>query len=166
MEALGKLGIDFKVMLAQIINFGILIAVLTKLLYRPILNMLEQRRKRIEDSLKKAEEIDRRVAKMEEEVSHKRAQSKAEAATIVGEAKSSAEKNREEILLAAATESDRVKSAAREQIEIERQAMHEETKRRVGKLALLLVTKSLQQDLGQEFYEKNINHALKEIEAV
>lgn len=166
MEALGKLGIDFKVMLAQIINFGILIAVLTKLLYRPILNMLEQRRKRIEDSLKKAEEIDHRVTKMEEELGQKRAQSKAEAAAILGDAKSSAEKSREEILLAAATESDRVKSAAREQIEIERQAMHEETKRRVGKLALLLVTKSLQQDLGQEFYEKNIGNALKEIEAV
>lgn len=165
MEALGKLGIDFKVMLAQIINFGILIAVLTKLLYRPILNMLEQRRKRIEESLKKADEIDHKVAKMEEEMSHKRAQSKAEAATILGEAKDAAEKSREELLLAATTESDRVKAAAREQIEIERQAMHDETKRRVGKLALLLVTKSLQQDLGQEFYEKNISNALKEVEA-
>jgi F0F1-type ATP synthase membrane subunit b/b' len=68
--------------------------------------------------------------------------------------------------LAATTESDRVKAAGREQIEIERQAMVEETKKRVGKLALLLVTRSLQQDMGEEFYERNINMALKEVEAL
>jgi len=166
MEALHTLGIDFKVMLAQIINFGILIAVLTKLLYRPILNMLEQRRKRIEESLKKADEIDKQAAKMEEEMGHKRALAKKEAAEIVGDAKTSAENDREKILLAATTESDRVKVAAREQIEIERQAMVEATKKHVGKLALLLVTRSLQQDMGEEFYERNINLALKEVEAL
>ena len=166
MEALHTLGIDFKVMLAQIINFGILIAVLTKLLYRPILNMLEQRRKRIEESLKKADEIDKKVASMEEEMGHKRALAKKEAAEIIGDSKTTAENDREKILLAATTESDRVKAAAREQIEIERQAMVEETKKRVGKLALLLVTRSLQQDMGAEFYERNINMALKEVEAL
>jgi F-type H+-transporting ATPase subunit b len=166
MEALHTLGIDWKVIIAQIINFGILIAVLTKLLYRPILTMLEQRRRRIEESLKKADEIDLKVAKIEEEMSHKRAQAKAEAASILGEARETAGKDRESLLLAAATEADRVKAAGREQVEIERQAMVDETKARVGKLALLLVTKSLQQDLGQEFYDKNINGALKEIEAL
>jgi F-type H+-transporting ATPase subunit b len=166
MEALHTLGIDFKVLIAQIINFGILIAVLTKLLYRPILTMLEQRRKRIEESQKLAEEIDKKAAKMEEEMKHKRDQAKSEAAEIVGDAKSQAEKDREQILLAAAAESDRVKNEGREQIELERQALYDETKRRVGKLALVLVTKSLQQDMGEEFYERNINKALKEIEAL
>ena len=166
MEALSKLGIDYKVLIAQIINFGILIAVLTKLLYRPILGMLEQRRKRIEESQKLSEEIDKRAAKMEEEVKGKRDLAKKEAAEIIGDAKSGAEKDRERILAAAAAESDRVKAAAREQIELERKAMAEETKKRVGKLALLLVTRSLKQDMGEEFYERNINMALKEIEAL
>ncbi len=166
MEALSKLGIDFKVLLAQIVNFGILLAILTKLLYRPILNMLEQRRKRIEDSLKKADEIDKKAASMEEEVGHKRALAKKEATEIIGDAKKTAENDREKILVSATAESDRVKAAAREQIELERKAMVEETKKRVGKLALLLVTRSLQQDMGEEFYERNINLALKEVEAL
>jgi F-type H+-transporting ATPase subunit b len=166
MEALTKLGIDFKVILAQTINFGILIAILTKLLYRPILKMLDQRRKRIEESLKTAKEIEVKSAKMEEEMSHKRALAKKDAAEIVGDAKVTAEKDREKILISAAEESDRVKKAAREQIELERQAMLDETKKRVGKLALLLVTHSLKQDMGKEFYERNINMALKEIEVL
>jgi len=166
MEALHTLGIDFKVMLAQIINFGILIAVLTKLLYKPILGMLEQRRKRIEESLKKADEIDKKMALMEEETGHRRDQAKKEATEIIGEAKSTAEKDREKILVSATAESDRVKAAGREQIELERQTMLDETKKRVGKLALLLVTRSLKQDMGEEFYERNINMALKEIEVL
>jgi F-type H+-transporting ATPase subunit b len=103
---------------------------------------------------------------MEEEMGHKRALAKKEAAEIIGDSKTTAENDREKILLAATTESDRVKAAGREQIEIERQAMVEETKKRVGKLALLLVTRSLQQDMGEEFYERNINMALKEVEAL
>ena len=166
MEALSKLGIDFKVMIAQIINFGILIAVLTKLLYKPILHALDQRRKRIEESLKMATEIETKSAKMEEEMGHKRDLAKKESAEIVGEAKATAEKDRAKILISAAEESDRVKKAAREQIELDRQAMLDETKKRVGKLALLLVTRSLKQDMGEEFYERNINMALKEIEVL
>jgi len=166
MEALSKLGIDFKVMIAQIINFGILIAVLTKLLYKPILHTLDQRRKRIEESLKMAKEIETKSAKVEEEMDHKRNVAKKEAAEIVGDAKSTAEKDRAKILVSAAEESDRVKKAAREQIELDRQAMLDETKKRVGKLALLLVTRSLKQDMGDEFYERNINMALKEIEVL
>ena len=166
MEALHTLGIDFKVMLAQIINFGILIAVLTKLLYKPILGMLEKRRKRIEESLKLADEIDKRAATMEEEMGLRRDQAKKEAAEIIGEAKVGAENDREKILVSATAESDRVKAAGREQIELERQAMLDETKKRVGKLALLLVTRSLKQDMGEEFYERNINHSLNEIEVL
>ena len=166
MEALTKLGIDFKVILAQIINFGILIAVLWKLLYKPILHMLDQRRKRIEESLKMAKEIETKSAKMEEEMGHKRDLAKKQAAEIVGDAKATAEKDREKILVSAAEESDRVKNAAREQIELDRKAMLDETKKRVGKLALLLVTRSLKQDMGEEFYDRNINSALKEIEVL
>lgn len=166
MEALHTLGIDFKVILAQIINFGILLAVLTKLLYRPILNALEERRKRIEESLKKADEIDQKTVKMEEELAHKRSLAKTEAAGLITEAKIMAEKDREQILIAAATESDRLKTAAREQMEIEREAMHEETKKRVGKLALVVVAKALGKNVSEEFQKNNIDQALKEIEAL
>jgi len=113
-----------------------------------------------------AKEIETKSAKMEEEMGHKRDLAKKESAEIVGEAKATAEKDRAKILISAAEESDRVKKAAREQIELDRQAMLDETKKRVGKLALLLVTRSLKQDMGEEFYERNINMALKEIEVL
>ena len=58
MEALHNLGIDFKVIIAQIINFGILVFTLVHFLYRPILKALDDRKKKISDSLDKAKEIE------------------------------------------------------------------------------------------------------------
>ncbi|MEK7528836.1 MAG: F0F1 ATP synthase subunit B [Patescibacteria group bacterium] len=165
MEALTTLGIDFKVLAAQVVNFGILLFVLTKLLYHPILKAMDERRQRIAESLVKAEEIDRNAAAAEQELTAKRSQAKGEAAKIIDEAKATGEKDREQIVLSAETEAERLKNSAREQMEIERQGLYDETKKRVGRLALLVVTRSLQQDLGEEFYEHNINKALKEIEA-
>lgn len=46
-----KLGIEPSLLLAQIINFSIIVAVLTKFLYKPILGMLAKRKKEIEEGL-------------------------------------------------------------------------------------------------------------------
>ncbi len=46
-----KLGIEPRLLLAQIINFAIIVVVLTKLLYQPVLAMLAKRKKEIEEGL-------------------------------------------------------------------------------------------------------------------
>lgn len=166
MEALHTLGIDFKVIIAQIINFGLLLFLLTKFLYHPILKALEDRKKKITKSLAEAEEADLKTAMVEEEMKAKLAESKKEAAQIMDEAKTMAGKDKEKILLSATKEADRLKEAAAEHIESERQALYDEAKKRVGKLALFVITRSLQQDLGDKFYENNVNQALKEIESL
>jgi len=52
-------------LLFQIINFGILIFVLKKFLYQPIINVIEQRNKKIQDSIKAAEETLKEKTKIE-----------------------------------------------------------------------------------------------------
>ncbi|HDH31328.1 MAG TPA: hypothetical protein ENH26_00980, partial [Candidatus Wolfebacteria bacterium] len=42
MEFLGNLGIDIKLLIAQIINFGLLLWLLTKFLYKPIIKRIEK----------------------------------------------------------------------------------------------------------------------------
>jgi F-type H+-transporting ATPase subunit b len=165
MEALNNLGIDFKVMIAQIINFGILVFILVKFLYRPLLKALDDRRKKISDSLDKAKEIEQKSSEVELEVQAKRSEAKSEATAIISEAKSEADKARESMLKAAENEAADIKKTAREQMEIERQGLYADTKKRVSQLALLIVAKSLKEDLSDDFYKKNIDKALNEIEA-
>jgi len=52
-----KLGIEPSLLLAQIINFAIIVVVLSKLLYKPILSMLEKRKREIEESLRLTDKL-------------------------------------------------------------------------------------------------------------
>lgn len=52
-----KLGIEPRLLVAQIVNFAIIVVVLTKLLYKPILGMLEKRKAEIEEGLKITERM-------------------------------------------------------------------------------------------------------------
>ena len=48
MELFGKLGIEWKLLLAQGLNFILLLIILRKFLYKPILKMLDERRAKAE----------------------------------------------------------------------------------------------------------------------
>ena len=64
-ELLSQLGINFKLLLSQGVNFFIVLVVLTVFIYRPLLKLLGERRKKIEMGLKGAEEAERRLAQIE-----------------------------------------------------------------------------------------------------
>ena len=51
------LGIEWSLLLAQLINFGLLIILLRMFLYQPVLNMLNARKDRIAQSMKDAERV-------------------------------------------------------------------------------------------------------------
>ena len=67
MEILNQFGVKPILLAAQVVNFLILLFILKRFLYRPILKVLEERKKRIEESLKNAEEIERRLLALSEE---------------------------------------------------------------------------------------------------
>lgn len=164
MEALANLGIDFKVLLAQVINFGILLFILTKFLYQPILSTLDKRRERIAQSLDKAEEIDQTAKQAEQDYQTKIAEANKEANAIIEEAKEAADKIRRDTLKTATAEAAALKASAQEQIGAERRTLYADVKKNVGKLSLFVLTKVLQTDQGADFYKKNVEKALKEIE--
>lgn len=83
-----KLGIEPSLLLAQIINFSIIVIVLTKLLYKPILGMLAKRKKEIEEGLA----ITERMRAEEEKLAARRekllSEARKEARIILEDAKS------------------------------------------------------------------------------
>lgn len=65
MDFLKDFGLNPVLLAAQVVNFLILLFILKKLLYGPILDILDKRKKVVEQSLKNAEEIERRVLQTE-----------------------------------------------------------------------------------------------------
>ena len=82
-ELFGKLGIDWKLLIAQVINFAILFFVLKRFAYKPILGILERRRTTVEKSLVDAKKIEERLGALEQERETVLGKARAEAHTIV-----------------------------------------------------------------------------------
>lgn len=99
MEALANLGIDWKLLLAQAVNFLVLLFVLRRFAYKPMLQFLDERSGRIEQGLKDAETAKTKLAEME--VRNKEALSLArkEARGIMEAAELSAKKHEAERLV-------------------------------------------------------------------
>ncbi len=74
-------------MAAQVVNFFLLLFILKKLLYKPLLKVLAQRKKRIEDSLKNAEEIEKKLQQTNEEVEKTLAKALEDGQKIIDESK-------------------------------------------------------------------------------
>ncbi len=62
---LSQLGIDWKLFLSQAVNFGILLLVLTFFVYKPLIKVIKERNKKLEEGLEKAKEADIRLKEVD-----------------------------------------------------------------------------------------------------
>ena len=70
MELFQSFGIEWKLIIAQIINFGVLVFILWKLVYRPLLKVLDERTKQAKDAEEKSNSVDSKleeIKKLEEQ---------------------------------------------------------------------------------------------------
>lgn len=66
-QLISTFGIDWRLLLVQSVNFGLLLLVLWRFVYRPVLAMIDERREAIAEGVRKAEAADRRLAEAETE---------------------------------------------------------------------------------------------------
>ena len=90
MEVLAKLGIDWKLLIAQAVNFIVLLWVLRRYAYAPILKALEARTKKIEQGLKDAASSGERLQQVVEEEKRVMVAAREEAHDILLKAEASA----------------------------------------------------------------------------
>lgn len=86
MQFLGNLGIDIWLLIAQIVNFGILLLLLTKFVYKPLIKRIEKDETALKEVYREREELDKKTAELEKEERRRSARSKEQAKEIVKEA--------------------------------------------------------------------------------
>lgn len=141
-----KLGINFPLLIAQIVNVLLLVWLLSMFLYRPVLNMLNERTRRIQESLKDAEQVKEQLARANQDYDAKLAQARQEAAAILAQAQERAKLQEQEIVAQARVEADRIRSDAREQAVQERDQLLRDLKNQMADL----VTATASRVLGEE----------------
>ncbi len=155
--------IQLSQILMQLINFGVLLFVLTKFLYKPILKILDQRADRIDKGLLAAQQ--NLEAKEQIEQFKKEAQIKAEkqAQKVIDEAKVEAKKIGDEMI--AKAKLDAQAAAAKEESAAKARLLEEEKAmtRRLSDL-IVMTTKSLLKDaLKQEHQQEIINYQISNL---
>ena len=160
MELLTKLGVDWKLLLAQIVNFTILLSILSFFVYRPLLRVIDERRERIRQSMEDAEHIaheKERIAKARQEALR---QVDRECGALLESVKNDAERLKTDILHAADIEANTIIMKGREQLRAERaQALQDMQKSLAG--AILHVTEQM---IEREFSPRDQERVLTSIE--
>lgn len=145
MDALAQLGIDWKLLLAQVVNFGILLFILKRFAYQPMLRLMDERSAKIEQGLKDAEEAAKKLRSVEEEEKTILAGARQQAKELLVETDKAA-KERDALKLSE-TEA-RVKkllSDAEAKLEDDRMRMIEDAKRELSETVMLAVEKLLKE---------------------
>ena len=133
-ELLENFGIDWKLLLAQAVNFGVLLAVLWKFAYRPVLNMLHKRREEIERGIratKAAEEKLARIGALQEE---KLGEARRRALEIVNRAQETARARKDELMAEAGKKGEALIAEAKRAIAEEKAKLSEELEREAREL--------------------------------
>jgi F-type H+-transporting ATPase subunit b len=133
-------------LIAQLVNVVLLVWLLSRFLYRPVLNMLNERTRRIQESLKDAEQVKEQLARANQDYDAKLAQARQEAAAILAQAQERAKLQEQEIIAQARVEGDRIRSDAREQAVQERDQLLRDLKNQMAEL----VTATASRVLGEE----------------
>jgi F-type H+-transporting ATPase subunit b len=143
---MGKLGINPSLLIAQLVNFGLLAILLARLLYRPVLTALENRTKRIQESIENAEQVKQQLARAQQDYDAQLGKARQEAAQIMAQANERAQAQVREVLGNAQAEAERIKAEAQQQAQQEREQLLRGLQ---GQLANL-VTQTASTVIGQE----------------
>ena len=136
-------GIDWHLLIIQLVNFALLLAVLTYFLYRPVLKMIDDRRAKIAEGVRTAEEASKRLAEAKIEGEEMVGSAAREAETLMTAARSRADERGGEIVKAAEVRADALlQDAAARGEELKRQALIE-SEREVVRAAMLAAEKIL-----------------------
>lgn len=161
MEALANLGIDWKLLLAQMINFAILLWVLKRYAYKPMLAMMDERSARIEKGLKDAEAAETRLKEVSEEEKKILSEARTEAKKILADTDLAAKKRDEQ--RASETEGRVKKLLADAEVKIsdDRSKMLEQAKGELAETVMMAVEKILREKVDSEKDKEMIRSAVK-----
>lgn len=160
MELLKAFGLNYKILIAQLLNFAILFFVLYKLGYKPIFKFLEDRRDRIKDGLKMADQAEHRLNEAEEERKNIIVDSKKEAAIIISKADKLAKDKKDEMVNKAKEEIRLAVNQEKERMKGERTQMVREIKNEITDLIAVAVEKVLEEKIDMEQDKEIISKAI------
>ncbi len=154
---------DLGQMIVSAIAFFILLGLLSKLAFPPVLKMLEERQKKIRDSIEKAEETRMEAERLLAEYKKQLADARAEAHSIAEQGKKVGESMKEDIVAKAREEAQVMIAKATEEIGAEKRKAMEELQEGIAALTVAAASRVVAKELTEADHKRLIEEYVAEI---
>jgi F-type H+-transporting ATPase subunit b len=156
-------GVDWRHLTAQIISFCIVCALLHRFAYRPVLAMLEERRRRIAEGLADAEKVKAELARTEVQRKEAMVRADAEATRLIEDARAAAARIEEQETRKAHAAAEQILLKAREAAEREHDRMLADLKHEVGQLVVRTVAAVTGKVLTPDDQQRLVEETVKQV---
>ncbi len=160
MEIISTLGIDAKLILAQVINFLILFFILKKLIYKPVIGLLEKRKLMVEQSVHNSQKIEERLVALEVERTKILSEASNNAMAVMEQAKKEAAEEHQKAMATAKKEISTLAERYRAQLKSEKDQMFEDLKADVADLIVISCEKIIRKEFTKDD-QKRLEAAIK-----
>jgi F-type H+-transporting ATPase subunit b len=148
-----------------IVTFLVLLALLAKFAWRPLLEALDTRQNAIRKSLDDAQQARQELERLNAESTQIIARSRQEADAIITQSRADGDRLREEIRQKARAEADLIVRNAERQIQLETSRALEQIRHEAVDLSVMIASKIIQRNLTREDNERLIDEALRQVQA-
>jgi F-type H+-transporting ATPase subunit b len=165
MELLQALGLNVKILLAQLINFTILLLVLWKFGYQPMMKFLDERREKIEAGVKNSEVAQQRLAEIAEQEKAVMKQAQAEAAALIEKTNANLEERKKMMMEKAKSEIAAVAQKAKDDLEVEHKIAMKYIKQESAQLVMAAVEKIINEKMDAKTDAAYVEKIVREVSA-
>ena len=159
---IGALGFNLPSLIAQLINFTILLIVIGWASKRFLFPLLDERRKRIQEGLDASEEAKQRLAEAETEAGAELEKGRQEGQALIGQAQQMSARVQEEARQTARAEAETLLERARSEIQLERDAAIADLRREFADLTITAAERVIRRSLDRQAHRELIEEVLAE----
>ncbi len=157
---IAALGLNLPGLIAQLVNFTILLIVLRLFLFKPIMRVVDERRQRIEEGLVASEQAAHAAEQSQEESRAVLEEARAEGRELVARAQETSARLREELEAQARRDAEQIVTRARSEMELESQRAIQALRQEFADLTVRAAERVVGQSLDRNAHQRLIDEVL------
>ena len=156
------LGINPQLLVVFVVNFLLLLILLSVFLYKPVLKTLDERQAKIKESLDQAEQVKQQTTEAEQSIKAQLDSARKEGQKIIAQSEQIAERLKTEAVDEARKEAESLIAKAHTESQRQREKDLDELRRQFADIAMLAAEKVIKESLDKEKHRKVISEVLDE----
>ena len=163
LNTFSHMGVDWRLIVMNAVNFGIVAAIIYYFGFRPVLKTMDERKAKIEEGLKYAEEMKQKLAEAEQKQAEILKEARQQAQEIIEQARNAAKALEDRQTKETAARIEQMLARGREAIEQERSKAFDELRGEVSRLVVMTTSRVLARDLSDAERASLNTHAAEEL---